>query len=39
MMKSQQMLPHRQKGIALVIFAIGLVVIIGIAGWHWTSAA
>ena len=31
-MKSQNTLRHRQQGIALVIFAIGLVVIIGIAG-------
>jgi hypothetical protein len=31
-MKTQNTLRHRQQGIALVIFAIGLVVIIGIAG-------
>jgi hypothetical protein len=31
-MKTQNTLRHRQQGIALVLFAIGLVVIIGIAG-------
>ncbi len=31
-MKTRNTLRHRQQGIALVVFAIGLVVIIGIAG-------